>query len=521
MGFFGAYLKFAGFDGIVVHGKAKKWSYLYVHDGKAEICNAEHLVGKTTWEVEDTIKAGLTKQASVYSIGPAGEHLVRFACIAGDHGHVAAHNGMGAVMGSKNLKAIVAERAQTKISVADPDRLVAVAKAIYDTTYNMMPGLSAGGTAAGFPILYKFGQVPVKNYTTNIFPEFEKFGAGFIRDQEHFKNTPSSCWACRVAHCRTTEVLEGPYKGYVGDEPEYEGLAAMSSVIGQTDPGAAVMLGDMTDRLGIDVNESGYMLGFIMECYEKGILKKEDLDGIEMTWGNAEGALAIMKKIAHREGCGNIFAEGVKRAAEKIGGEALNCAVTTMKGATPRGHDHRARWSELVDTCLSNTGTVEAGPGVAVIKELGMTPPKDPFDAMEVSMKNAEVSGRRILEDSLAICILTSQDFQLEVDALNAATGFDYSPQEAIDVGRRAVNTMRMFNFRHGLKKEMEAPSSRYGSVITDGPLAGKTIMPHWDELRSNYYTHMGWDGDTGKPLPETLEKLGLGQLIPDLQKLG
>jgi aldehyde:ferredoxin oxidoreductase len=516
-GFFAAFLKFAGFDGIIVQGQAKRWSYLHVHDGTADIRNAEHLLRKDTWETEDIIKKGLKRQSSVYAIGPAGEHLVRFACIVGDHGHVAAHNGLGAVMGSKRLKAVVAERMQRSITVIDPDRLSKTAKSIYELTQKAMPTLSSGGTAAGFPILYRGGQLPVKNYTTNIFPDFEKFGPDYLRSR--FKNTPTSCWACRFGHCRMTEVTEGPYTGYVGDEPEYEGLAAMSSVIGQTDPGATIMLGDMTDRLGMDVNESGYMIGWLMECYERGLLKKSDFDGLEMSWGNVESVLAMLKKIAHREGCGDLFAEGVKRAAEKIGGEAQNCAVYTAKGATPRGHDHRARWAEMIDTCMSNTGTIEVGPGVPIIRELGQTPLKDPFDAMEVSTMNAMVNGRRILEDSMVICLLSSQDFQLEVDALNAVTGLNYSLQEALDVGRRAVNRLRVFGFRHGLTKAMEAPSLRYSSVPVDGPQASKSIMPHWEALRSNYYKNMGWDAETGKPLPQTLENLRLGRLIPDLKK--
>jgi aldehyde:ferredoxin oxidoreductase len=278
------------------------------------------------------------------------------------------------------------------------------------------------------------------------------------------------------------------------------------------------MLGDMTDRLGLDVNEAGYMIGWMMECYEKGILTQADLDGLEMIWGNAEAVLAMLKKIAYRQGCGDRFAEGVKRAAESFGPAAAQCAVYTLKGATPRGHDHRARWAEMIDTCMSNTGTIEAGPGVPAVKELGQTPLTDPFDALAVSTANAMVNGRRVLEDSLAICILASQDFQLEVDALNAATGFNYSVQEAFEVGRRAVNQLRMFNIRHGLTKEIEAPSARYGSAPVDGPQQGKHIMPYWDELRSNYYRRMGWDPHTGQPLPETLEKLGLGHLIPDLK---
>jgi aldehyde:ferredoxin oxidoreductase len=517
-GFFGAFLKFAGFDGIIVQGQAKKWSYLYVHDNTAEIRSAEDLVGKDTWETEDAIKKGLKRQSSAYAIGPAGENLVRFACIVGDHGHVVAHSGLGAVMGSKRLKAVVAERMPGSIPVVEPERLNTIAKSMYETAMKAMPTLSSGGTASGYPILYRGGQLPVKNYTTNIFPEFEKFGPDYLRT--HFKVTPTTCYGCRIAHCRMTEVTEGPYKGYVGEEPEYEALAGMSAAIGNADPGATVMLGNEIDRLGMDVNESSYTIAWMMECYEKGLLGKDDLDGLEMTWGNVEATLAMLKKIACREGCGNIFAEGLKRVAEKFGGAAQKCAVYTLKATTPRGHDHRARWMELIDTCTSNTGTIEVGPGVPFIKELGQPPLKDPFDAMEVSTMNAMVNGRRIFEDSLVVCILTSHDFQTEVEALNAVTGLDYSLQEALDVGRRAVNQLRVFNFRNGLTKDAEVPSERYASVPVDGPQAGRAIMPHWEALRSNYYQNMGWDPETGKPLPETLEKLGLAHIIPDLEKI-
>jgi aldehyde:ferredoxin oxidoreductase len=158
--------------------------------------------------------------------------------------------------------------------------------------------------------------------------------------------------------------------------------------------------------------------------------------------------------------------------------------------------------------------SVEAGPGVAVIKELGMTPLKDPFDAIEASTVNAMVNGRRLVEDSMILCILTSHDFRMEVDALSSATGFDFGIQEVLDVGRRAVNQLRVFNFRHGLTRAMETPSVRYGSVPVDGPQAGKAIMPYWEAALRNYYERMGWDPETGKPLPETLEKLGLAHLV-------
>ncbi len=401
-GYFGAFLKFSGYDGIIVQGRAKRWLYLHVHDGTAELKDAGHLAGKDTWETEDTIKKEINKQCSIFTIGPAGENLVRFASIAGDHGHVAAHNGLGAVMGSKKLKAIVAERGKKKVTVANPAGLTKSARVLIEDAQKVMPTLSALGTAGGLPMIHETGQLPVRNYTTSIFPEYERFSGESLRT--NFNVTTTTCWACKISHCRMTEVTEGPYKGFVGEEPEYEGIAAMSSAIGQTDPGATVMLGNQIDRLGIDINEFGWLIGWMMECYQKGLLTKDDLDGIEMDWGNAEATLAVLKKTAYREGHGNLWAEGVKRTAEKYGGEALDCAVYTRKGATPRGHDHRARWSEMIDTCLSNTGTIEVGPGMPAAPELGIVPPKDPFDAIEVSTFNAKASGRRLFEDSLVLC---------------------------------------------------------------------------------------------------------------------
>jgi aldehyde:ferredoxin oxidoreductase len=522
-GYFGAYLKFAGFDGIVVHGRARGWRYLYIHDGTAELRDAEHLRGKDTRETEDTIKSGLKKQSSVCAIGPAGENLVRFAAIVSDHGHVAGHNGVGAVMGSKKLKAIAVERGNQEIPVAEPDRLAGAAAALVEDATAKDPNMGKYGTAFGYPILAASGQLPVRNYTTSIFPDAEKFSGQYLRS--HFKVKTVTCWGCRIAHLREVEITEGPYKGFVGEEPEYEALAAMSAEIGQHDPAATMVLCDKIDRLGMDVNETGHLFGWLMECYEKGFIKKEDFDGVEMTWGNVNAVREMLEKIAHRRGCGDTWAEGVKRSAEKIGGEAMNCAIYTKKGASPRGHDHRGRWTELMDTCTSNTGTVEIGPGLPFTEVLGLGPGReimqDRFNGMLLSRANAKVNGVRQFQDCLIICFFCAQDFPLLLECVNAATGWDFNIQEAMDVGRRVINQLRVFNFRHGLTKEVEAPSLRYGSAPVDGPAQGKTILPEWEAYRRNYYKNMDWDPETGQPLPATLERLGLADLIPDLEGLG
>ena len=514
-GFFGTYLKFSGFDGVIVQGAAKEWSYLRIHDGTAELCDARDLIGKDTIETEDAVRAKLGKQCSVYGIGPSGENRVRYAAIFGDHGHVAAHNGLGAVMGSKKLKAIAAERGSHAIEVADPARHAQAIKDFVKGFHESQNPLFQYGTADLVGLAKKLGWLPVKNYTTSNFPEFEKFTGQSIR--ANFKTKATPCWACRKGHACAIQIDEGPYAGFVGEEPDYEGVAAMGSLIGQTDPATTIFLCNQVDRLGMDINESGYVIAWLMECYEKGYLKRGDLDGLEMNWGNAASVLEMLKKIAQRRGCGDLLAEGVKRASEKVGGEAVNCAVYTMKGASPRTHDHRANWPELIDTCLSNTGTIEVTGGAPKPPELGLEPVKDQFDPIEVSTMNAKLNGKGQFLDSLPLCRFCMPDFKSPIEALNIITGWSFDIQEAMDAGRRVVNQFRAFNFRHGLTKEMEAPSVRYGSMPVDGPAQGKSVSLRWDDLRKNYYGQMGWDPETGKPLPETLRKLGLDDLVQDL----
>ena len=511
-GFFGTYLKFSGFDGVVIQGQAKEWSYLRIHDGTAELCDARDLLGMDTLATEDAVTDRLGKQCSVYGIGPAGENRVRYAAIFGDHGHVAAHNGLGAVMGSKKLKAIAVERGSCKIEVADPVRHDQAVKDFAQHFHKMQHPLFQYGTADLVGLAKKLGWLPVKNYTTADFPEFENFTGQAIRKNFKTKSTP--CWACRKGHACSIQIEEGPYAGFEGEEPDYEGVAAMGSLIGQTDPATTIYLCNQVDRLGMDINESGYVIAWLMECYEKKYLSRSDLDGIEMDWGSGDAVLEMLKKIANRDGCGNLLAEGVKRASEKVGGEAAGCAVYTMKGASPRTHDHRANWPELIDTCLSNTGTIEVTGGAPKPEELGLEPVKDPSDPVQVSAMNAKLNGKGQFLDSLPLCRFCMMDFKSPVEALNLITGWDMDISEAADVGRRVVHQFRAFNFRHGLTKEMEAPSTRYGSTPTDGPAEGKAIMPRWDALRRTYYTEMGWDPETGRPLPETLKKLGLEELL-------
>jgi aldehyde:ferredoxin oxidoreductase len=515
-GLFGAYVKFSGYDGVIIQGVGKRWFYLYIEEGKAELREASHLLGRDTYEIVDLLGNELQKkerQLSVVSIGTAGENLIRFAGIFAERGHSASHNGPGAVMGSKKLKAIAVARGTKSVNVKDRDKLVKVSDELYQNVKSFT------GTVGGVYNSEKAGRgtLPIKNYTTNIWGISEEklygFSEKYIRD--NFDPKPSPCWACRLTHSTLMTVKDGPYKGTVVEEPEYEQLAAWGPVIDLRDISSAMMLSGLTDRLGFENNEAGWLVGWVMECYEKGYLKKEDIDGLDLSWGNVEAARQLLHMIAHREGCGDWLAEGVMRASQKIGGEAEKCAIYTLKGNTPRGHDHRTRWSEMFDTCVSNTGTLETGPAAVYFGDDRVQGTGYP---MVVSNYEAETKGMMVFEDSLGVCRFNGRmNIILEAEAVKAVTGWDFSPEEAKDVGIRAVNLMRAYNIRSGVDKAVDKPSERYGSTPIDGPSKGISIAPHWEKMVENYYNLMGWDVETGKPLPKTLKKLGLEYVINDL----
>lgn len=511
-GFMGASLKSCGFDGLVVHGRANQWSYLYVSEKRIEIKDARHLIGRDTQETQERLKAelGRSQGVSVYCIGPAGENKVRYSVIMGDGTHTASKGGVGAVMGSKHLKAIVVCRGRVKQEIYDRPQLVATAKKLHAAAITFGNGSRhKWGTNGTFSRLHEIGALPVRNYTTNLFPEHEKMNGQYVR--AHFKALKRcTCFNCAMNHIYMREVSEGPYKGLVAEEPEYEAFAAFGPIIGQTDAGTVFFLADLTDRLGLDINEVGWIVGWVMECYEKGILSTADTDGLQMTWGNVDAVIALIRKIAAREGFGHLLAEGVKRAADAVGGEAPNLAVCTKKGSTPRGHDHRARWHELVDTCLTNTSTLEATFLGARPHLLDMPPAQAAFSPWEVPLVNALHNGWSIIEDCLGACRFNLTDPKLVLQAYNAVTGMNRSLENMLKAGKRIVNVLRLFNLKSGLTPEIEAPSPRYGSTPVDGPAKGIGILENWDLIREIYYRSMGWDPKTGIPTPDTLKELGL-----------
>ncbi|MFC1898823.1 aldehyde ferredoxin oxidoreductase family protein [Chloroflexota bacterium] len=521
-GFMGAYMKFSGYDAIIFQGIAKNWVYLYLHDGVAELKDAQYLLGKDTWDTENAVKEELgyaERDMSVFCIGPAGENLVKFAGVFGDKDHAAGHNGIGAVMGNKKIKAFCAARNKAPFKIKEPKQLSTWVNKMWEETksnparrdsYNW----GTGGNYARGEERVTLGTLPIKNYTTNLYPEARLMTNEYAR--EHWGHKANPCWACQMHHCSLITFNEGPYKGQTMEEPEYELWAACGPLVGNTDPAEAVAMAHLLTRLGLEGNESGFLLSMIIELYEKGVLSNEDTEGLELNWGNTGAMRNLLENISHRKGAfANMLAEGIKSTADTIGSEAKDCGIYTIKGHAPRGHDHRANWREMFDTATSDIGTYESGAGSNDPEIPGV---KNRFSPEEVSANVAKGKGRRQFEDAIGTCTFcTRVPLTSLVEAFNAVTGWDFTSKEAQNVGFRIASVMRAFNLRHGVSVETEQPSPRWSSTPVDGPAQGITIVPHWEDMLDNYYKLMAWDRKTGRPLPETLKALGLDNIVKDL----
>ncbi|MFN8526179.1 MAG: aldehyde ferredoxin oxidoreductase C-terminal domain-containing protein [Chloroflexota bacterium] len=521
-GFLGAFMRSQGIYGLVIQGQAKEWTHLHLGDDGPRLESADNYVGLGVWEMEDKLRADYgmdEKQLSVFGIGQAGEHLVRFAAFAGDRGHVASHNGVGAVLGSKKLKVISAKRGKVRPHIANNAKLNELVRPLFTDAKEYGGGsLFNWGTAGGVSGAARGGWLPIKNYTTSIFPQHEAISGQYIRGHYEPKNNP--CWACNMACCKLVTITDGDYKGFQGEEPEYEGMASMGAQVGVTDSSAAVYLSNLVDSIAVDVNEVGWLLGWVMECYEKGLLTKEQLDGVDMTWGNAKAIEAMLHKIANRDGCGEWLAEGVMRASRHIGGLAADMAIYSEKGQSPRSHDHRGRWVEMFDTCTSSTSTIEVTFGGAQVERLGLPGLKDRFSPTEIVEQMGHLNGWHQFDDSLGVCRFDFTNAKMGVETVAAITGWDLDLPAALKIGRRISAQLRIWSFLHGMDPTLERPSKRYGSVPIDGPAAGANIMLHWADMLRNYRTLLGWDPVNGIPTDETLRELDLAHLIPTAEKI-
>lgn len=523
-GYFGPNLKYAGYDGFIVQGAADKPVYLLLYDGKVELRDAGNVWGKDTHETEDLLKEEVgQREASVAAIGPAGENLIGGACIENDKHHTAAHGGLGAVMGSKKLKAIVAY-GRKSFQLANPKELLEAAEKwrAPENVSLMGGGVTArGGMTRCWDLLGKGSILAGKNLSS---PDWGKeLGASFVEECKKFKVVARPCFACPHGCSYKVYVTTGPHKGGVFTMGGGgENLEASAAMIGVTDAGSIFWLCEKYDRLGFGTSTIGCAISLAFECYERGILTKEDTGGLELNWGNAEAASELLDMIVAREGLGKILAEGPKKAAEAIGGDAPKYAVH-MKGEGFNLHDWRGRWQTFLGQAVAGAGPRWEGKGMDVFgaePDIGYHEPPPPFtmEGAAEAIRMAQI--KKLFDDSIGVCWFMCHAipgiFRLEIEALAAITGWQgISENELLTAGERIANMQRVFSIGRGIRLEDDLDiGARMLEPPTDGIARGKTIAPYLKDAVLEYYRLMGWEEETGKPLPETLTRLGLQHLV-------
>ncbi len=516
-GFWGPRLKFAGYDGIVVRGKSEKPVFLHVNGGGAEIKDAEEFWGMDTKDTEDAIKKEIGEEkASVACIGPAGENMIPGACIENDKGHIAAKGNIGMIMGSKNLKA-VAVHGNKDIPVHDEEKFKELAKEWREKSTESPIGqaVNSYGTASFTGQIHEMGDLPVKNFTTGVFEEYEKLTGRYIR--ETFDTKLRTCYGCSINHVHEVEVTEGPYEGFVSEEPEYEDFSNLGSNLGISDPGKVVWLTDYVDRQGLDGNLAGAMVSMVMEAYDRDILTEDDL-GFTAEWGDEEASKKIIELLINKEGIGETLSQGLKDAAEELGHPEL---AVHFKGESNHAHDSRALWGQFLGLVVSSSGPNWEILGLDLMpdSDLGIEEPVDRFDP-EKKPKSARLSQmKKLFMETLGTCWFGSEvGLDLICESYEALTGLPLDKEKALKVGERIANLERSFNVLNGFKPEYDLDiSPRLLEAPINGGAEGKTIEPYIEDMVKKYNELMDWDWQTGTPSKEKLEELGLDDIKADL----
>ncbi len=508
-GHFGAELKFAGYDYLILEGKSEGPSYIYIRGGEIEFKDARHLWGKTTHEVEDELRKELkVERIQVASIGPAGENLVRYACIINDKHNAAGRGGMGAVLGSKNVKAI-AVRGENEIKLADAEGLMKVV----DELKKQMKGtrfdksFSRYGTTLTVPITNECGIYPTRNFQEGVFPPFEKnFDPTYIYDKLVIRET--ACFGCPI-HCnKTVKIIRGS-KPLITDRQEFETFYALGGECGISDIEEVIYLGHLCNQLGLDTISTGATIGFAMELAQRGILD-ENVDGIKLEWGNVEAVEKLIQMIADRKGVGDILAEGSKRAAKKFGRGAEKYSMST-KGMEFPGYDPRgAKGIGLTYAVASRGGCHKFA---YTLKKEMWTGELDRFTEEGKAAFVKELSDLTAFVKSVILCSfpIDQSAFGIEkvLEAIKQATGVVYKLEDAMKIGERIINLERLFNFREGFTAADDTLPERFlREPMTEGNSKGKVV--DLEKMKREYYRLRGWD-EKGVPTKKKLEELGLG----------
>jgi aldehyde:ferredoxin oxidoreductase len=516
-GFWGTELKHAGYDGILFTGKSEKPVYLWVKDGQASLRDATHLWGKDTYETQEAVQNELGEpKARVACIGLAGENLVKYAAVMNDHGRAAGRTGMGAVMGSKNLKA-VAVRGEAKVPLADPDGFRAAVKAIQA---NLKESFSvelfrtlgtASGVEAGMMI---FGDLPARYYTLGDW-DIGSIGGTTLAETILVKNV--ACYRCPIACGRLVDISER-YGLERVDGPEYETIGAYGSLLLVDDLAAIAYAGHLCNSHGLDTISSGITIAFAYYLFDQGIITAADTEGLELRWGDAETALRLTEMIARREGLGDLLAEGARAVGRHFDVEEL---AVQVGGLEVPMHDPRAFAGMAISYATSPRGACHCQGDIYFVD---MGTPQEELDIhmgdrFDSSADKARITALqqdwRALYNSLIMCIFCNPPASLTHALLTAATGWEFPLQEMLTPGERAFNLKRALNIRLGHTTADERLPTLLLESLPDGGTQGH--VPDMNALVKGYYTHRGWDPGPGRPTAERLVALGLDDVAQDL----
>ena len=535
-GFWGPELKMAGFEAIVITGRAPEPVYLWIKDGAAEIRSAGHLWGRTTAEVHETLLAELgDNKIRVLQIGIAGENKVRYAGMTNDLRHFNGRNGMGAVMGSKNMRAIAVRGSQRYLSLAhDGETLGALGRKLAKDYRNNPQSwdLQVRGTNALVEPFNAGGILPTRNFRQGVFEEAEKINWNAY--EKELLTARSSCYACAV-RCKRDIAIGGKPSKYGG--PEYEGVGSFGSNCAVYDLQAIARANELCNAYGLDCISAGMTISFAMECFENGLIGLKDTDGIDLRFGNTDAMLALVEKIARREGFGNLLAEGSKRAAEVIGGGAMQFAMQ-VKGQELAMHEPRGKYNVGIGYAISEIGAdhlvVAHDPAFANAESnqfksaepLGITVPQPVRVLNAEKMKHFHALERwNSLEKVVGYCFFgpAPRSFIQTDDVLasiNAATGWNLTLEDLMLIGERATNMARVFNARENISRKDDTLPERMFTGLENGPLQGNALpREDFEQALTALYELKGWDPETGIPTCERLEALSLGWAIEMLPK--
>jgi len=507
-GYFGAVMKFAGFDCIIVEGKADTPVYLWVPDEGAEIRDAEDLWGKGCFETEKTIKKRLGENSRVASIGPAGENLVRYACITVDMYRQAGRGGAGAVMGSKSLKAVAVQSAGRKIEYADPEGFREVAKkALKKIEENsFIPLRRKYGTPVWVAPVNEFAILPTRNFRTGVFEHSDAISGETMRSKIVVKD--GTCYNCSIRCWKYTQVKSGKYRVNELAGPEYETIVLMGSNCGVNSLEAITYANLLCDDLGLDTISTGNAIAFAMECFERGLLSEKDANGLKLRFGDADAEIEMVKRIAHRKGLGNILAEGVRGASKKIGGGSKKFAMH-VKGMEIPGYDPRGAFGMALAYATSDRGACHQRAWTVRAEIEGKLTPTYSTKGRAKFVKEAQ--DERSMCFSLVLCDFVPLEVDCFVELLNKATGLNFAAEDYLKTGDRIWNLTRLFNVREGMTRKDDVLPGRFRKEsLPDGVAKGQVITQKMlNEMLDEYYALRGWDKN-GIPTKEKLKELGL-----------